>query len=225
MRGGGRHPPRTETRTTLDSRTLRRFRMLGCLGLLIFAPVIVIEIKSVDKIAEQRQPFFAGLFFRLIGWSRIFRGYAFFLVKWYAGLVEHMLFHIDRHIGAHRQRNRITWPRIDLDRMAALFDDNARVESAVVNIADKDMDDCCAKLAENGFQQVVRHGALWLMALERERDRIGFEWTDPDRQVAPAIGFAQDDDTMLRQQAHANAVNSYTDHLYRPFGGKRASIG
>ena len=30
---------------------------------------------------------------------------------------------------------------------------------------------------------------------------------------------------MLRQQAHANAVNSYTDHLNRPFGGKRASVG
>ena len=51
------------------------------------------------------------------------------------------------------------------------------------------------------------------MALERERDRIGLEGTDPDRRVAPAIGFAEDDDTMLRQQAHANAVNSYTDHL------------
>ena len=51
------------------------------------------------------------------------------------------------------------------------------------------------------------------MTLERERDRIGFEWADPDREVAPAIGFAEDDDAMLRQQAHANAVNSYTDHL------------
>ena len=57
------------------------------------------------------------------------------------------------------------------------------------------------------------HRALWLVALERERDRIGFEWADPDRKVAPAIGFAEDDDAMLRQQAHANAVNSYTDHL------------
>src|SRR5215208_4579467 len=124
-----------------------------------------------------------------------------------------MLLNIDRYIGAHRQRNRIAWPRVDLDCMAALLDDDACVECAVVDIADEDMNDRRAKLAENGFQQIVGHGALWLVALERERDRIGLEWTDPDRQVAPAIGFAEDDDAMLRQQAHAYAVNSYTDHL------------
>src|SRR5215217_6927032 len=97
--------------------------------------------------------------------------------------------------------------------MATLLDDDARIERTVVDIADKDVDDRGTKLAENGFQQVVRHWALWLVALECERDRIGFKRANPDRKVAPAIGFAEDDDTMLRQRAHANAVNSYTDHL------------
>jgi hypothetical protein len=183
------------------------------LGLLILAPVVVVEVERVDKIAEQCQPFFAGFFLRLLRWSGIFRGDTFLLVKRHAGLVEHMLLNIDRYIGSYRQRNRIAWPRVDLDGMAALLDDNARVECAVVDIADEDVNDRRAKLAENGFQQIVGHGALWLVALERKRDRIGFKWTDPDRQVAPAIGFAEDDDAMLRQQAHAYAVNSYTDHL------------
>src|SRR3954469_23168689 len=111
------------------------------LGLLILAPVVVVEVERVDKIAEQRQTFFAGLFLWLLGGCRLFRYSTLLLVERHTGLVEYMLFNIDRHICPHRQRDRIAWPRVDLDRMAALLDNDACVECAVVDIADEDVDD------------------------------------------------------------------------------------
>src|SRR5215217_7822854 len=98
------------------------------LGLLIFAPIVVVEIKRVDKIAKQRQPLFTGFFLGLIGRRRLFGGHAFLFVERHASLVKHMLLNVDWHICPYCERDRIAWPRVDLDCMATLLDDDARVE-------------------------------------------------------------------------------------------------
>ena len=124
-----------------------------------------------------------------------------------------MLLDENRNLAAHGKRDRITWARIDLDRVAALLDDDPSEECVIVDIVYQDMADRGAKLAEDRFQKIVGHRPLRLVPLECERDRISLERADPDRKVSPAISFAQDNDAVLGQQADADAVNSYTNHL------------
>jgi hypothetical protein len=96
--------------------------------------------------------------------------------------------------------------------VAALLDDDPRKEGAILDVIDDDVADRRAQFTEDRFEQIVRHRALWFVPLHGERNRIRLEGADPDRQIAPTLGFAQDDDTVLCQQTHADAVNSYTDH-------------
>src|SRR5262245_56241519 len=100
-----------------------------------------------------------------------------------------MWFDINWHIGAHGKRDRIAWPRVDVNRMAALLADDPIEKCVIDDIFYQNMADRGAKLAEYRFHKVVRHRPLWLVPLESERDRISLEGADPDRKVSPAISF------------------------------------
>jgi hypothetical protein len=49
--------------------------------------------------------------------------------------------------------------------------------------------------------------------LKLDCDRIGFKWADPDGQISIAVGFFEDDYSVLGHQADPNTVNRNLDHI------------
>ena len=92
-----------------------------------------------------------------------------------------------------------------------------RVERAVVEIVDNDLLDAAMERGDSGKEQVVGHGAGRLMALEGQRNRIGFKRPDPDGDIAAAILLAQNNNALLHQQTEAYAINLYANHSGGPF--------
>jgi hypothetical protein len=62
------------------------------------------------------------------------------------------------------------------------------------------------------LQQIMGQRALGRHFLKLNCDGIGFTGTDPDWQVTVAGGVLQNDNTILRHQAHANAVDNDFNH-------------
>ena len=157
--------------------------------LLILFAFVVVEIQRVDKVAKERESFVAGFGVGLLG-DRFFDARALFFIEGHTGALEDVRFDVDRDIGAHCQGDRVARPCVDFHCMAALLDNNTREEGVIVDIVDEDVIDRGTKLAEDGFQKVVGHRALRLVALKRERDRVRFKGSDPDWKVSFAICLA-----------------------------------
>lgn len=181
--------------------------------LFVLTALVFIEVKRINEIAKKVEPLISCFFFGFFGCGGLFiGGGVIFFVERNTGLIENVLFDKNRHFSADSQGDCVAWARIDFESVTSLLNDDTSIKRTIVDIIHDNMANARAKLAKNGFKQVVGHWALWLVALQRKRDSIGLECADPDGNIFPAISFAQNYYTMLSQQAHADTVNSYTNH-------------
>jgi hypothetical protein len=85
------------------------------------------------------------------------------------------------------------------------------VERVVLELGDDDALEAAAQLLDHALEQVVRHRPRRLHALDLQRDRVGFEDADPDRQHALAVGLAEDDRGHVRDRVDAQTLDAHLD--------------
>ncbi len=118
-------------------------------GWLLFLPLvlfIVVDVQGVDEITEERQSLIGGcvgIWFVSLSHARgrsrcthrlLIGCGGFLLVEEHTGSLKDMRFDIDRRIGANRERDRIAGTGVDLNRVAALLDDDPRKEGAILDV-------------------------------------------------------------------------------------------
>jgi hypothetical protein len=86
----------------------------------------------------------------------------------------------DRRVGANRERDGITWSRIDLDLGAVHRDGDDRVERVLAELSDRDPHHAGLELVEHVGDEIVSHGPGRARALQLHEDRGCLGMPDPD---------------------------------------------
>ena len=100
---------------------------------------------------------------------------------------------------------------------AARLQMDQRVEGVLLQIADDDLLDRRLQVLDDVAQQVVRHRPRRLDVLDLQRDGVGLEHADPDRQHLLPVLIAQDDDRHVGDGIDHQPLDGHLDHHVAPF--------
>src|SRR5947208_3727752 len=111
-----------------------------------------------------------------------------------ARLWKDLLLHEDRRGHAQSQRDGVRGPRVDGVLGVAELEVQDGEEGIVLEVGHDDLEHLRLERLEDVLDEVVRHRPRRRDLLELQRNGVGLEDADPDRQRALVVVVAQDDD-------------------------------
>jgi hypothetical protein len=127
-------------------------------------------------------------------------------------LLDHLIRGEDRGVRAHRKRERVRRPGIDLDLGRLNAQGDQREEGVVPEFGHGDACDLRVQLAHDVRQQIVRHRARRLDALKFHQDGRGLGVANPDGQELIARDRLEQDDRLLSDHVEAHSVDAHLLH-------------
>src|SRR5262249_11259230 len=145
--------------------------LLGLFGVRTAAAALaeVVDVEGFDELLEHGQLLFVdgyALFLRDAGFSLCFLTF-----KNHASLIEDGFLDEDRHFGADGEGDGVAGAGVDLEVLAVLVEDEARVEGLVGEVVDDDLGELAAELLDDAAQEVVGERAANGHVLHRYGDR------------------------------------------------------
>src|SRR5437879_8708548 len=164
--------------------------------------VVLLEVLRLDVLQPLAQ------LLRIVGLDRLRR-----LLRdlHLPGLREDLLLHEDRGGHAQRQRDGVRGPRVDRVLGVAELEVEDGEEGVVLEGGHHDLAHLGLERLEDVLDQVVRHRPGGGDLLELQRDGVGLEDADPDRQRALVVFVAQDDDRHVRDRIEGEPAHFHLD--------------
>src|SRR4051812_49156319 len=127
------------------------------------------------------------------------------------GLLDDVLFREDRRLGAQRERDRVTRPRVDGHGIPPDAQVDDREVGAVLHVRDHHPLDAALEILDDVAQQVVRHRPWRRGVLDLHGDGVGLEHADPDFEDPGGVLVAQDDDGRAGDLVDHQALDGHLD--------------
>jgi hypothetical protein len=176
------------------------------LAALAFPLLGVIQVEAVDEVPEDIQ----ALTLLLVRFSLPA------LLTPNTCFTQHFLGHEDGSPHSHGQRNRIAGTRVDALNSLGYLKLQLRVERVVRQLGHKHPPNGRSERLDHRFQQVMRQWTRHLNVLQFDRDSVGFECADPNRQKAVLILLLEEHCSLLVHHADPDAVYNHLDHGSTP---------
>src|ERR1035437_4867570 len=140
------------------------------------------------------------------------------------GVVDDRLLHENRRPRPQRQRNRVARPRVDGHRLAVQPQVDERVERVLLQVADDHLLHRRLEVLDDVAQEIMRHRPRRRDVLDLQRDRVGLENPDPDRQDFLPLLIAQDDNRHVRDGIDHQPLDAHLDLHKRPTYAPAAAL-
>src|SRR5438270_63640 len=204
---------KAEFDVALDWQVERRLAAAAPAARLVFAARLVgqlRQIEAVHEIPENREALIVDLDLALVLVVGLVR------VGDDARRIHHLGRHEDGALRAHRERDGVGGPGVEVEVSTILLDVQARVEDLVREPRDDDALDAHTQVAERGGHEVVGQGPADRVARDLGRNGLRLEGTDPDGEVAVGFLLLQDDEVLSRRHMDTNAVDGDLDEVLHP---------
>src|SRR5947209_15382173 len=164
--------------------------------------VVLLEVLWLDVLQPRR------LLLRIVGLDRLRR---FLRDLHLAGLRKDLLLHEDGGGHAQRQRDGVRGARVDGVLGLAELEVEDGEERVVLEVGHDDLEHLDLERLEDVLDQVVRHRPRRRDLLQLQRDGVGLEDADPDRQGALVVLVSQDDDRHVRNGIEREPAHFHLD--------------
>src|SRR2546422_1727710 len=164
--------------------------------------VVLLEVLRLDVLQPLPQ------LLRIVGLDRLRR---FLRDLHLAGLRKDLLLHEDGGGHAQRQRDGVRGARVDGVLGLAELEVEDGEERVVLEVGHDDLEHLDLERLEDVLDQIVRHRPRRRDLLQVQRDGVGLEDADPDRQRALVVLVAQDDDRHVRHRIEREPAHFHLD--------------
>src|SRR3989449_6046774 len=164
--------------------------------------VVLLEVLRLDVLQPLPQ------LLRIVGLDRLRR---FLRDLHLAGLRKDLLLHEDGGGHAQRQRDGVRGARVDGVLGLAELEVEDGEERVVLEVGHDDLEHLDLERLEDVLDQIVRHRPRRRDLLQLQRDGVGLEDADPDRQGALVVLVSQDDDRHVRNGIEREPAHFHLD--------------